>query len=68
MIPTLGETTACQQGASSLSVSKPATPKPTASVDISRHSKQKKSQLSRNFFDYRIHISWFGGVQIHPKF
>lgn len=40
------------------------------SVDVeSRDLLSKKSYLrTHNPFNYRICISWFGGVQIHPKF
>ncbi|MEL7332132.1 MAG: hypothetical protein AAFN12_07770 [Cyanobacteria bacterium J06560_2] len=44
------------------------------SVEVKKHEstrevlKEKKASLRpRSLFDYRICISWFGGVQIHPK-
>ncbi|MEL6160004.1 MAG: hypothetical protein AAGJ95_05995 [Cyanobacteria bacterium J06554_11] len=40
------------------------------SADIEEHGlfKQKSYLRIHTLFSYRICISWFGGIQIHPRF
>ncbi|MGC1308152.1 MAG: hypothetical protein WA885_13065 [Phormidesmis sp.] len=39
-----------------------------ASAQFNQLPSKQPYEPSKNLFDYRIHISWFGGVQIHPKY
>lgn len=59
MIPTTKSApTGCQRAENRLSVN----------VDKRELLKKRSYLRDRNPFNYRICISWFGGVQIHPKF
>ncbi|MGD1865100.1 MAG: hypothetical protein ACFB0D_11140 [Phormidesmis sp.] len=59
MIPTVENApTGCNRGKNRLSVE----------IEKSEILKKRSYLRNQNPFNYRICISWFGGVQIHPKF